>query len=98
MQSTTCPRDRAIEPLSQRATEPQESSKANSSSEIEAFVNRLLSSFNLSDFLSQTVDRLQQQYVNSKEAHKAALALINEKLCYMVVRTFSRVIPGLDRP
>ena len=66
-------------------------------SDIEAFVNMLLSSFNLSDFLFQTVDRLQQQYGDSKEAHKAALALIKDKLCYMVVRTYSPVIRGLDR-
>lgn len=75
----------------------QRATKQISSSDIEAFVNMLLSSHNLSDFLSQTVDRLQQEYGDSKEAHKAALALINEKLCYKVVRTYSPVIRGLDR-
>jgi hypothetical protein len=75
----------------------QRVAKQISSSDIEAFVNMLLSSHNLSDFLSQTVDRLQQQYGDSKEAHKAALALIKDKLCFMVVRTYSPVIRGLDR-
>jgi hypothetical protein len=75
----------------------QRATKQISPSDIEVFVNLLLSSHNLSDFLSQTVDRLQEQYGDSKEAHKAALALIKDKLCEMVVTTYSPVIRALDR-
>ena len=89
--------DEEIRRAEEEKTDLQRVAKQISSSEIETFVNRLLSSHNLSDFLSQTVDRLQEKYGDSKEAHKAALALIKDKLCYMVVRTYSPVIRGLDR-
>jgi hypothetical protein len=48
----------------------------------------LLTSQNLSDFLSRTVEKLQEKYGGQKERHKAALELIREKVCDMIVKIY----------
>ena len=60
--------------------------------EINPVVDRLLSSPVLSDFISRTIESLQDQYGNQNEAHRTALALIRDEFCSKIVATYNNAI------